>query len=164
MSEPISVERVPVPAPSLVSRAFERTEYADAFRARVPTDGPCDVDAFARAMLTSMPAWIDRLMRARDAAVGLFGLKTDSARAVPDRFEPGASVGLFQVFARTDDEILFGADDSHLDFRLSCLTRDGAVTMTTIVRFHGIRGRAYFTVVRPFHERIVPAMLRSALR
>ena len=164
MRDPVVVERVEIPPGTLVSRAFERVDHADAFRARVPDGGPVDVDALARRMLTSVPGWIDGLLGARDRVVGVFGLKTEGKRIVPDRFEPGVSTGLFEVFARSDEEVLFGADDSHLDFRLSCLMRERAVTLTTVVRFHGVRGRAYFAFVRPFHARIVPAMLRSTLR
>ena len=32
----------------------------------------------------------------------------------------------------------------------------------TVVRRHNIAGRAYFALVRPFHRRVVPALLRRA--
>ncbi len=32
----------------------------------------------------------------------------------------------------------------------------------TVVHHHNATGRAYFTVVKPFHRRIVPALLRRA--
>ena len=163
MGERVEIHEVELPERTLVSAAFQRIDFGDAFSAQLPERGPRDVDAFAHALLTRVPRWIDGLLRVRDAVVGLVGLKTDGARNVPARFEPGRAVGLFEVFARNDEEILFGTDDAHLDFRLSCLARDGKATLTTVVRFHGVRGRAYFAVVRPFHERIVPAMLRASL-
>ena len=61
-----------------------------------------------------------------------------------------------------------GLDDRHLDFRVSLrlLPVGGAaesLQLTTTVTFHGRLGRLYFALVRPFHRRIVPAMLRSAV-
>ena len=61
-----------------------------------------------------------------------------------------------------------GLDDRHLDFRVSLrlLRSDdaaGVLQLTTTVTFHGRLGRLYFALVRPFHRRIVPAMLRSAV-
>jgi hypothetical protein len=72
------------------------------------------------------------------------------------------------VFDRRPDELLLGEDDRHLDFRVSVLLRDEGeaqwATVTTVVRFHNALGRAYFAVVRPFHQLIVPALMRRALR
>jgi hypothetical protein len=36
--------------------------------------------------------------------------------------------------------------------------------VATLVRFHGVLGRAYFVPVRPAHRLIVPAMLRDGAR
>ena len=35
--------------------------------------------------------------------------------------QPGAVIGLFRVFARSDTEIILGDDDRHLDFRVGIL-------------------------------------------
>ena len=75
---------------------------------------------------------------------------------------------MFKVLARRDDdEILFGEDDSHLDFRLSMLVERtpaaAFVTMTTLVQFNNRVGRAYFAIVRWGHRVIVPMMMRRAL-
>ena len=45
-------------------------------------------------------------------------------------------------------------------------TADGAreLVLVTVVQRHNAVGRAYFAVVGPFHRRIVPALLRRALR
>ena len=82
--------------------------------------------------------------------------------------QPGNVAGIFHVLARNGDEILLGEDDRHLDFRLSVLVRRQAgvawAVVTTVVRYNGLLGRAYFLPVRPFHKRIVPAMLRNMQR
>ncbi len=105
-----------------------------------------------------------RLMRLRDALVRPFGLKTSprGPRPLP-RFVPGERVGLFTVFACTVEELLLGEDDRHLDFRL-CLrvSGDGQARLATLVRFRNVWGRAYFTLIRPFHALVVKEMLRRA--
>ncbi|WP_176523049.1 DUF2867 domain-containing protein [Blastococcus aggregatus] len=72
------------------------------------------------------------------------------------------------MLARRDFGVLLRLDDRHLDFRVSLrlLHSGGAaefLQLTTTVTVHGALGRAYFALVRPFHRRIVPAMLRSAV-
>ncbi|MEV0295606.1 DUF2867 domain-containing protein [Nocardia sp. NPDC050710] len=51
-----------------------------------------------------------------------------------------------------------------LDFLASVLVLDGTVTVTTVVRYRTRAGRWYFTVVRPFHRRLVPWMVARAAR
>ena len=164
------VEHTSVPRESLIADVFSRVDYADAYRVRLPAGTPSDIDALTHAALGAAPGWIRALMRLRDRIVRVAGLKTtprgegDLSRAP---FQPGATLGIFRVFARSADEILLGEDDRHLDFRVSVLRQtDGAtdwVIVSTVVRFNSWLGRAYFLPVRPLHRLIVPAIMQSAL-
>lgn len=165
------IRQVPIPRGSLVASAFATNDYADAYAIRLPQDSAADVDAVTRTLFTSSPRWIDRLMDLRNGLVRLIGLKTPPRGAQkPARInlQPGNVAGIFHVLARNSDEILLGEDDRHLDFRLSVLIhRQQGVAwavVTTVVRFNGWLGRAYFLPVRPFHQLIVPAMIRSMQR
>lgn len=166
MSKEITVRPVELPQNALVSTAMERVDYADAFCAQLPEGTDAEVTTLARHFFERRPLWVDRALRARDKVAGLIGLKTAPLDVVVPTlsFEPGAKVALFQVFARNEREIVVGANDRHLDFRLSFIVEDGhRVTATTTVKFNGLLGRWYFAVVKPFHKHIVPAMLRAAL-
>ena len=167
------VRSVPPPRTPLLDGSLRRVDFADAFRARLADGSLDDIDAIASAFvevftgapLFKVPMWI------RDQVVRPFGLKRSDAFKSPPpySFRPGARSPMFKVLERRDDdEILFGEDDSHLDFRLSMLVeRTGSgsfVTLTTIVQFNNWVGRAYFAIVRWGHRVIVPAMMRRALR
>ena len=167
-----AVQPVPLPEGSLAARAFPRIDYADAFRVRVPREPPESVDALCRALFSDAPAWVILLMRLRNALVRPFGLRTTVPPASlphPDGvLRPGDRVGIFRVFERAPAEVLLGDDDRHLDFRVSVRMESGDaacwVVVSTVVRFHGWLGRAYFLPVRPFHRAIVPALLRRGIR
>jgi hypothetical protein len=164
------VEEVAVPPGSLAGGAgFD--DYHDAYRLRLDPNVIPDVDTFARAFTREPPPWIKSLLLVRDVAVGWLGLKrTDTLSAEKLALEAdrpiavGDLLGIFRVFARTEQEILAGADDRHLDFRVSLLVDHDAIgtfgVVSTVVRFHNAIGRAYFTPVRPLHRHVVPAMLR----
>ena len=64
----------------------------------------------------------------------------------------------------SDEEVLFGEDDRHLDYRVSLLARDRQATLSTVVRFHGNAGRAYFLIVRPFHRILARRLLAAVNR
>lgn len=161
------VHAVAVPQESRIRTALPRIDYADAYQVALPDTLPVDLDNLHRYVLAATPAWARQLMRLRDALVRLAGLKTVGAEG-PGRgghpLRPGGSQGLFQIFERTDDEVITGGDDRHLDFRVSILCPQGrtphTLTVTTAVQFHNRFGRLYFALIGPFHRLIVPAMLR----
>ena len=98
-------------------------------------------------------------MRLRNRMVSLVGLKSAAPR--PGRF---GLVGAFPVLSKTDDEVVLGFDDKHLDFRIIVDVRAGSavnqiVGVTTLVRRHNVLGRVYLAAIMPFHKVIVPTLL-----
>lgn len=114
-----------------------------------------------------------QIIFSRNKIVSLFGLKTPSSNldrtSIKDfDFQVGKQIGLFKVFALTEKEIILGEDDKHLDFRVSLLVESKEekhfINITTSVKFKNIFGRLYFLPVKPFHQLIVPTMLKGILR
>ena len=164
------VTTIAVPREGLLPAALSRIDYSDAFELTLEMTPHPSLDAVAWAMLGTAPAWVIGLMRARNAVVGPLGLKVDLPEFQP-QVEPlaaGGRVGIFRVIARSDDELLAGEDDRHLDFRIALRVRGDAsgcrVVLATAVRFNNWLGRAYFTPVAPMHRWIVPAMMRDGAR
>jgi Protein of unknown function (DUF2867) len=166
-----SITQVGTPGDCLVAPIADSAHYTDSFSVRVPSGTFPDVDALARAC-TRLPGWVSGLMRLRNAIVAPLGLKTEPDPALKERSEgplgTGNRVGIFRVLSRSTQELLFGENDKHLDFRFSLLLRERAgcqeVFATTTVHFHNGWGRFYFLFVAPVHRLIIPAMLRSAVR
>lgn len=107
----------------------------------------------AAAIITTFPRWVQSLMTLRNTLVAPFGLLTDGP-------ETGDKIGPFPVTQETEQEVIAGFDDRHLDFRVSVRAHNGEVSLATWVRPHNIGGRAYLTVILPFHVLIA----RNALR
>jgi hypothetical protein len=100
------------------------------------------------------------------APLGLVATRRDLERAAVAANGTGDRVGIFPVLAEAPGELLLGLDDRHLDFRISVrIVEDGGCPLgvvSSLVQLNGTLGRAYFAVVKPFHQRIVPTMLRRA--
>lgn len=167
-----AVRHSAIPCGALAREAFPSPNYADCYAATLPPGVPPDVDAFVRACFKATPDWVDRLMAARNLIVRPFGIKAASDGPRPDIDEvaliEGSGFGLFNIKARSEHEILLGEDDKHLDFRAGFLVRragdrvEGSIS--TVVRFNGWLGRAYFAPVRLAHGTIVSEMLRHTVR
>ena len=51
----------------------------------------------------------------------------------------------------TDEELVAGFDDRHLEFRVSVLSDDGEVSLVTWVHPHNMGGRLYLKAIMPSH-------------
>jgi hypothetical protein len=117
-----------------------------------------------------MPGWAKALLALRDLMVRPLGLKTGSEQDLrpPTREEITNATypGIFAVHAVNDDEVILGANDKHLDFRVSVLRSeaDDIVALSTWVHPHNAMGRAYLALVYPFHRVIVARCLANAAR
>ena len=171
-----------VPQGSSVLDGWDRpVDYADCFRVSVDLEPECSVDAVTRATLTGFPRWARGLMWLRNRLVSPFGLRTGGG--VPStkqtglsgpferdlRYEPGDRAVFFTVRQRSDDEIVMGEQDRHLDFRVSVRVarrdEEGSnVEFTTVVHFNNLWGRLYFLPVKPFHRAIVCSLLARMAR
>jgi hypothetical protein len=98
-----------------------------------------------------MPAWTTALMRLRNIIVAPLGLKIDDIREAGD----DEAASLFPVTYEDDTQIVVGADDSHLNFRISVMQHEGQIHMATWVHRNNWIGRAYLAIIMPFHVLIV---------
>ena len=153
------VQTVEIPRESRLKSALPRTDYADAYQVTLPDTLPVDLDQLPRQVLTAGPAWAHYLMR----LVGPTSAGRRNASQSGQLHRLGESQGPLQVFERTDDEVIVGRNDRHLDFRISflCPQRQTAhlLTMITVVQCHGQLGRLYFALIAPFHRMVAPAVL-----
>ncbi len=92
----------------------------------------------------TFPGWANFLLQVRRIATTPFGLSNDGPDA-PDK------VGPFPVESETDQELIAGFDDKHLEFRVSVLSIDGRVYLATWVHPHNLAGRLYLATILPFH-------------
>ena len=154
------VREVPVP-PELVAVGGIDADFTDAFAVPLPVGAGRDVAGWYDALVAaSTPGWLAGLIRVRGVLAR--ALRLDTAE-----WEPGTSP--FVLLQQTPELVVAGADDRHLDFRAVLRVQerpDGVaeLVLVTLVRRHNLAGRAYFALVRPFHRRVVPSMLRGAVR
>ena len=110
------------------------------------------------------------MLAVREAVARPLGLKTANGKKATlleiKRFEGnvGERIALFEVWNRTEKEIVTGQRDKHLDFILSFYleTRENQYTLKlfTVIQFNSRLGRAYFLVVKPIHRLLMPVLVR----
>jgi hypothetical protein len=175
VTDAMSVTECQIPLHSGLDRRVVRHAYfKDAYRVPLRRDGSL-VEIFF-AIFGHHPWWAKRLLIARHKVAALFGLQTPSAAQVIEMknkgsYQVGDTIGVWPIFALTDNELIAGRNDRHLDFRMSLL-RDGAlggngeqrtVTVSTVCDVRNTAGKLYLFLIAPFHRWGVRRMLTNAV-
>ena len=87
----------------------------------------------AAEIITDFPFWARILLKVRGVITAPFGLSGDGP-------EVANKVGPFPVELETQDELIAGFNDKHLDFRVSVFTKDDQVRLATWVHVHNWGG------------------------
>lgn len=133
-------------------------DYLDSYAATLNASDIA-IEQVGRAFFTASPAWVDQLLVLRNRLVAFVGLKVPDSGTKEEvlrnfKCEVGESVALSHVLAKTENEVIFGEDDKHLDFRVSIFLdrKSNLLIVSTLVKIHNPLGHLYMAVVKPFHK------------
>jgi hypothetical protein len=163
------VTETTVPDDSALQPWLAGADFYDAYEAPLTTATLSPTEIFLRASRTT-PRWVEELMAIRNRMVRLFGLKDvgamNAATRPADAYQVGDRLGIFSIFGKTENELLLGIDDSHLDVRVSLLKsqRNGVphYVLSTVVKVHNLLGRVYMAPVGRIHPFVVRSMMARA--
>ena len=167
-----------LPCKSLLRKEEEFYDYSDSFQGNfIDRNGTVTSTKVGQAFFMSGPKWIDILFALRNKLVEPLGLKTagkiKKREQLLENFtcDQGDQLGLFKVFNKTDNEVILGEDDKHLNFRVSLFIdqhndeeANKKLIISTTIKFNNWFGRLYFLPLRPFHKLIVVAMLKKIIQ
>lgn len=171
----MKIIKTKIPENSLLYPDRNRYSYIDSYQGNITEkNNTISIVDVAKVFIKPGPKCIGFLLVLRNKIVSVFGLKNDigdTKHPESFKFEPGEQAGLFRVFIRTNDEIILGEDDKHLNFRVSLFLQESGnnksnkiVTVTTIVIYNNWFGQLYFFMIKPFHKLIVTRMLKKNLQ
>lgn len=147
-----AVSRSQLPGTSKLHARRAPEDFLDCFAV------PSDLSPRAAAeIIAAFPPLVKGLLRLRAILVRPLGLK-------PKGPPTGNNIGPFPVEYETDNEVIAGFDDRHLDFRVCIHSRAGRIHLATWVHRHGLLGRAYLGAIMPFHVVIARNALARVAR
>jgi len=107
----------------------------------------------AAQIVTAFPRWARGLLVIRRIITTPFGLSNDGPAAAD-------KLGPFPVESENKQELIAGFNDKHLDFRISVISADGRVYLSTWVKPHHWGGRLYLDAIMPLHILIARSGLK----
>lgn len=170
-----SVVEVSVPHDTVIHQHLAGAHFHDAYTTADPHPEQPALQAWLD-VVSRTPTWTRQLMALRNRLVRLVGLQDlgqlDDLEHHPQarqasHYRVGDRLGIFQIRYLSSGEVILGQDDKHLDVQVSlhkeprCPSRNAPamVVVSTVVHVHNTLGHAYMAVVKPFHRRIVRAMM-----
>src|ERR1700723_1762293 len=168
----MSVVECDVPSGSMLSRELvERAYFRDSYRAPLRHRGLSIIDIFF-GIFAHHPLWMKLLLIVRNKVATLAGLDAPTASEIlhveiKDRYVVGEKIGVWPIFSLSENEVVTGRNNKHMDFRLSVLkVPDGdgtSVVVSTICTVHNLTGKLYLFFVIPFHRYGVRKLLATAV-
>ncbi|KTD52634.1 hypothetical protein Lqui_0087 [Legionella quinlivanii] len=162
----IAIKKISRPNTEFINKALPGFHYSDTFSGALSADSNHSIERVAELFFNSSPEWARKLLYLRNRLVGCCGLKI---RDIPLNKELeinliiGERVGLFKLYDFTDDELLFGEDDKHLDVRIIIQRTTQSIQLTTLIQFKNAWGKLYFNIIRIFHQQIIKSQLRNLI-
>jgi hypothetical protein len=160
------------PSSSALSRDLIRNaHFHDSWRAPLTHPELGIVDVFF-ALFGHTPLWMKLLLIVRNMAARLFGLQVPTVGEImkPEvrcAYSVGEKIGPWPIFFISDNEIVAGRNNKHMDFRLSVLkAKDGdamSVVVSTICTVHNVFGKIYLFFIVPFHRIGVHSLMSNAV-
>jgi Protein of unknown function (DUF2867) len=136
-----------VPSGSMLGRELiDRAYFRDAYRMPLGRSELAIVEIFF-GIFAHYPLWMKLLLIVRNKLASLAGLDAPTASevlhvAIRDRYVVGDKIGVWPIFSLSENEVVTGRNNKHLDFRLSVLkVPDGgsaSVVVSTICMVHNL--------------------------
>ena len=168
----MTVVECDVPSGSMLSREFiERAYFRNSYRVPLSRKELGIVDVFF-GIFAHQPLWMKLLLIVRNKVASLAGLEAPTASEIlhveiKGRYAVGEKIGVWPIFSLSEDEIVAGRNNKHMDFRLSVLkVPDGgrtSVVVSTICAVHNLFGKLYLFFVVPFHRYGVRKLMANPL-
>ena len=161
-----------VPQSSVLDRGFIHTAYfRDSYRVPLLNAQTSMTEIFF-AIFGHRPGWMNLALILRNRIASFCGLDAPTAAELlnPEMkgsYGVGDKIGVWPIFALTENELVAGRNNKHLDFRLSVLKEaagtNGSVVVSTVCTVHNGFGKIYLFFVVPFHRCGVQQLLSRAI-
>jgi len=157
-----------MPGNSVLVPLYADADLLDAFAIHLPAKASDDLEVLARIAFEHQAVWIRALTHVRDVVMAKVGVKSSRDVGLAGAAS-GPVIGYLPLLSKSATELVLGADDRHLDFRVTVQLRVDAsngreLVAGTVVHCHNKLGRIYLATIAPFHRVIVCANLERAVR
>ncbi|MBL4642470.1 MAG: DUF2867 domain-containing protein [Flavobacteriaceae bacterium] len=156
------VQEITLPDTKGIRTALDKVDFKDAY---ATTNHSNNLEEIAKMIFDQNPRWLQTLFKIRGFFGVYLGLKKHAPADYKDDFKVGGHVKFFKIYSIDPNEIILGANDNHLNFRVSIYnagTLKNNIQLSTLVKYHNRTGKIYMQLIAPFHRMVIRYMLQRA--
>ncbi len=153
--------------PAVISAAYFKDSYSAPL-----SNTNTSITMLFFALFGYHPLWVKRILILRNQIASLCGLDVPTPGEIMNveiksSYDVGDTIGPWPIFALSENELIAGRNNGHLDFRLSILRIKGEgaprVVVSTICSVHNLFGKLYLFFIVPFHKWGVKRLIADAV-
>ena len=143
-----------IPKESGILNGFSRVDYSDVYEIKKATNKTAKKVSLE---ILELPNWVKLLLKIRKALLKAFGVKVGKRNNKQETF--------FTLIKESENEVIMGEADKHLDFRASVVVDKSkkSISFITLVHFNNLWGKIYLLLIKPFHKIILRSLLKRQL-
>jgi hypothetical protein len=155
---------------TLLNQVDLRVDYMDVSSNNFTAPCQVHIESAVKQFFFSIPKPFLWMLAFREVVGKQLGLKTAKGKKETlkeiELFtgQVGDKIALFEVWSRSEKEILTGQRDKHLDFvlsfRLDNIDENYTLHLITAVQLKSRLGRIYFYLVKPIHKLLMPILVK----
>lgn len=146
---------------------FNNMNFSDGHYVQIPASW--DAQEFTHRFLSATPPWVRTIMQLRNRVVQKIGFTVQPAsKSKQLEVAVGSSAGPFTFTEVTDEHVIGGHKDKHIEFSSKFVVtaaEEGSTSARGGIETHAqpqsAVGKVYLTCIWPFHMALVPYMLRQ---
>jgi hypothetical protein len=145
-----TVTTITVPPSSGINLELKGAHFFDSYEMPLAHNGRLALEIYLKVVART-PSWVNFLMATRNRIVAFLGFKNlghlggVSPAKKPCDYRVGDRVRIFTLRSLSDDEVILGDSDKHLDVKVSICKLVGqdrqSVAVATVVHIHNRLGR-----------------------
>lgn len=133
----------------LVTTSLKPIDYSDCLETSINTDAFPNIDGFVRRYFETQPRWLMAI------SMNIFKQETMDKALENTSFKIDESIGVWKIYMRDENEIVFGDDMGFMEYRFGMRLDDDKLRVATVVQYKGRMGKYYFAVVKLLHQKFV---------
>ncbi len=168
----MAVMKCEIPSASVLDRRLVDTAYFRDSYCTPLRQPQADVVAVFTAIFAHHPMWMKIILMIRNRIAAWCGLEAATASEtmhfeIKSSYSAGDKIGVWPILSLTENELVAGRDNKHLDFRLSVLKvvngNSADVVVSTICVVNNTFGKIYLFFIVPFHKWGVQHLIANAV-
>ena len=168
----MAIVKCDIPSASVLDRCLIETAYfRDAYSTPLSKSHVGIIPIFI-GIFAHHPVYMKLILIVRNRIAAFCGLEAAHPSEtlhfqIRNSYSVGEKIGVWPILSLTENELVAGRDNKHLDFRLSVLKiSDGetaCVVVSTICMVNNTFGKVYLFFITPFHKWGVQRLISNAI-